>query len=303
MLHTRIIFKHQGVSKNSQQNLSSQHVFVYFLRSFQILHQVGVMHQINKVFPSFVIGLTWLIFNHGQTSSGQSISRRLCFTQTDPATFLPLVPKRLTPSGWRGVSDAFQCARHSLMAFPVSKGFMYNSVSGLCSPLLSLEGPSTSGAQSAQPDEGDLYLSCGFGVCGDQFDIIEVGTTGELVCLKYFNTTKVTQSVAASHCAALGAYLVPVKSPAKLQLIMDIATNDIWVGFQYLRHTGIRYWYKDGDILTTQQYLDLFSPGEPDDFGGNEDCGNFRFVPLGLNDIACGNQYHYICEKDVPGLF
>ena len=251
---------------------------------------------------SFVLGFAWLIYVQVQLSNADTISRRLCFTKHNPTSMLPLVPKRLTSSGWRGVSDAFQCARHSLMAFPVSEGFIYNSVSGLCSPLLWLEGPSTSGAQSAQPDEGDLYLSCGFKVCGDQFDTIEVGDTGKLICLKHFNTTTVTHKEASSNCTALEAYLVPVKTKAKLELIQTIATGDTWVGFEFSRTHGVHFWNKDGDVVTQRQYLKVFANGEPNDQSGLEDCGQFDFVDQALNDIRCDEQFHYICEKDPSRL-
>ena len=128
--------------------------------------------------PFFALGLTWLIYYQGQTSYAESetISRRLCFTKEDPTSLLPFVPKRVSPSGLNGIANPLKCARHSLLAFPESRGFLYNPVTGLCSPLVRLEGPSAPGAQSAQPDEGDLYLSCG--LCGDQLDIMEVGDTG-----------------------------------------------------------------------------------------------------------------------------
>ena len=54
----------------------------------------------------------------------------------------PMSPNRLTPSGWSGVPTALTCASRSLTKFRGSQGFLHNPDTGLCSPLLWLEGPS-----------------------------------------------------------------------------------------------------------------------------------------------------------------
>ena len=277
-------------------------LYKFSLTTFHTWNQYQRMLFTGKYLPLFTLLLTWLIYNQGQTSKAESISTGLSFTKENPTSLLPLVPKRLTPTGLTGIVNPLKCARRSLLAFPESRGFLYNSVTGLCTPLLWLEDPSAPGALFLQPYEGDQYLSSG--VCGGQFLIMEVGDTGELVCLKYVNTTKVNQRAASSHCAALGAYLVAVKTLAKLKLLQGIVTDDIWVGFEYLRSSGVHIWHKDGEILTPQQYLEVFAPGEPNGRFFKEDCGQFdvRHGFLALNDDQCNRRSHYICEKDLPSL-
>ena len=145
-----------------------------------------------------------------------------------------------------------------------------------------------------------MYLSCG--LCGGQFDIMEVGDTGELVCLKYVNTAQVSYGEAASHCAALGAYLVSVKTVAKLELLQRIVAGYTWVGVEYSTSKGSLIWSKDEEIVTAQQVTNVFVPGEPNCISNNENCGCFDFSRQALNDQVCDVAYHYICEKDLPIL-
>ena len=254
----------------------------------------------SKFLPLLALGITWLIYYQGQHSNAEKISNSLCFAKENSTSLLPFVPKRMTPSGLNGIANPLKCARHSLLAFPESKGFLYNPVSGLCSPLLWLEGPSSPGAQSVQSHEGDLYLSCE--VCGDQFEIMEVGDIGELVCLKHFNTIKVTQSVAAAHCSAMEAYLVSVKTLAKLELIQRVMTDNTWVGLEYSGSKRVFIWSKDGEILTTQQISEVFYPGQPSGVYSGQHCVEMGFSWRALNDVQCSFKLIYICERDVPRL-
>ena len=131
---------------------------------------------------------------------------------------------------------------------------------------------------------------------------MEVGDTGELAWLKYFNTSRVAYSKAASHCSALGAHLVAVKTLPKLDLIKRMVTDDTWVGFEYSTSKGSLTWSKDGENVTAQQASDVFAPGEPNCYYNNEDCGQFVFTLQALNDQVCYLKYHYICEKDLSIL-
>ncbi|GFR84401.1 C-type lectin [Elysia marginata] len=230
-------------------------------------------------------------------SNALTASNQWCYSQDNQNSYRSLVPKRLN-SGWTGVSDAQQCAIWSLMTFPIFGGFLYNSASGLCSPLLWFDLPSAQGAQPVHPEEGDVYVSCGF--CDGEFDVMEL-SSGELVCLKHV-TSAATIEQASSTCAALGAYLVTVKTFPKLELIRTIAKQTVWVGLKYLRSQGIYIWLGDGQTVTNQQMMDTFFDGGPNDAGGNEDCGEFNPYFNSINDISCDQSYPYICEKALPVL-
>lgn len=40
-----------------------------------------------------------------------------------------------------------------------------------------------------------------------------------------------------------------------------------------------------------------WSPGEPNDAGGDEDCAVLRFDTFKWNDYICGGKIFYICQK------
>ncbi|GFR95959.1 lectin C-type domain containing protein [Elysia marginata] len=242
----------------------------------------------------FILTLT----KEGLGPHAQSVSTSLCYSKENHSSYLPFLPKRLISSPWTGIPHQLQCARRSLSSFPVSRGFLYNPASGRCSPLLWLEAPSAQGAQPVQPEDGELYLSCG--VCGDDFEVMELAS-GDLVCLRYVNEAASSEE-AASHCSEMGAYLVSVKTLDKLTLLKRIAKGNVLVGFRYLRSEGVYSWLGHDEILTRQQIEKVFLPGEPNDDEGIENCGEFNHYAQGLNDIPCDFRFPYICEKALPVL-
>ena len=270
-----------------------------FFPQFQTLLPLSKMPHITKRSVACMYFFLSICVYHRQ-SQAQTVSLSLCFSQEDQASLLPLVPKRLTPSGWPGVSNALTCARRSLMTFPASRGFMYNRATGLCSPHQWLEKSSAPGASPVQLEEGDLYLSCE--ICDDGFEIMAFGDAGDRACLKHVNSVLVTQPEASSMCTAWGAHLVTVKTRAKLQLVSEIAAVNTWVGFVFLRSQGIHVWTGDGEQVTEQQIQEVFNNGEPNDAKGNEDCGHLSIAYLKLNDEQCDGKYAFICEKYLPVL-
>ncbi|GFS03651.1 hypothetical protein ElyMa_002892100 [Elysia marginata] len=123
-----------------------------------------------------VLGITWKglipnseVLKPSNLLRNEAHSRNIRFTQTDPTSLLPHLPNRITSSVWTDISDAVTCAQLTVTRFPSSRGFLHNSVSGLCSPLLWLESSSAPGAHPVQTAEGSLYLDPG--VCNDGFQI------------------------------------------------------------------------------------------------------------------------------------
>ncbi|GFR91534.1 LOW QUALITY PROTEIN: C-type lectin-related protein 4 [Elysia marginata] len=223
------------------------------------------------------------------------------FKKTDPSSLLPYLPNRITWSIWTDIPDVLTCAYFTLKTFPVSQGFLFNAASGRCCPLAWLEGASAPGALTVQPSEGILYLTPDF--CNNGFQIMEIGTTGELACLRYFDNDPKNYEDARTHCSSLGAYLVSVKTFKKLELIRSFVTEaDSWVGLDDIITEGVFVWAIGGDTLTNQQINALFDSGEPNDKGGNEHCVEYKIDDQLLNDVACGFLYDYICEKPLPAI-
>ncbi|GFR97417.1 C-type lectin-related protein 4 [Elysia marginata] len=224
------------------------------------------------------------------------------FKTTDPSSLLPYLPNRITSALQTNIADAVACARYTVTELPSSQGFLYNSVSGQCCPLLWLAGASAPGALPVQPSDGILYLTT-TDLCNNGFQIMEIGTTGELACLRYINTSPKNYAGARTHCSSLGAYLVSVKTVEKLQLVQNIVTGDYsWTGLDDIVKEGEYVWAISGDLVTNQQLNDLFKSGEPNNAGGREDCIEYYSGSGLLNDASCNDVVDYICEIPLPTL-
>lgn len=55
--------------------------------------------------------------------------------------------------------------------------------------------------------------------------------------------------------------------------------------------------FVEGDELKSTGYT-KWSPGEPNNLGGNEHCGSMHLVG-GLNDIPCDEPTVFICEIEI----
>ena len=72
------------------------------------------------------------------------------------------------------------------------------------------------------------------------------------------------------------------------------STGKWWMGMNDIASEGTWAW-SDG---TTVSYTNWHS-GEPNDGGGNEDCGQLnRFTDETWNDEPCSSAFAYICELD-----
>ncbi|GFR91525.1 C-type lectin-related protein 4 [Elysia marginata] len=224
------------------------------------------------------------------------------FKKTDPSSLLPYLPNRITWSIWTDIPDVLTCAYLTLKTFPVSQGFLYDVASGRCCPLAWLEGASAPEALAVQPSEGILYFTT-TDLCDNDFQIMEIGTTGELACLRYFDNDPKNYEDARTHCSSLGAYLVSVKTVGKLELIGSFVTKEkTWVGLDDFITEGKYVWAIGGNALTYIQVRLLFAFGEPNDINGNEDCVEFKRSDQRLNDVDCTYIHDYVCEKPLPAI-
>ena len=78
---------------------------------------------------------------------------------------------------------------------------------------------------------------------------------------------------------------------------MDLTKSAIWVGYTDSETEG--QWtllngeaYDAGDI--NQESLYYWSTGQPNNYGGNENCAHIRFInnSVNLNDQFCGTIYN-----------
>ncbi|RUS70124.1 hypothetical protein EGW08_022116 [Elysia chlorotica] len=224
----------------------------------------------------------------------------LKFSVTDPTSVSPLVPYRLTSPGWTGMSSVLACAQRTVSTYPESRGFLYNSVSGLCTPLFWLQGPGADNATGVTSQEGAMYLAKD--VCPQDFQVLEYGSKGQLACIKD-STDSQNYGDATSACNALQSRLVAVRTAEKLELVRSISGgDDKWVGLDDLVEEGKMVWQIDGGTMIQEERDAIFPSHEPNDMKGNEDCVQFRGSTQLLNDKSCDEKHGFICEVALPGF-
>jgi hypothetical protein len=75
-----------------------------------------------------------------------------------------------------------------------------------------------------------------------------------------------------------------------------LGINDyaLWIGANDLKKEGKWAWVSDRSTIGYSHW----TTGEPNDHGGNEDCGHFiRGSSFHWNDTPCSESFGYICEK------
>ncbi|XP_071133188.1 perlucin-like protein [Mytilus edulis] len=116
----------------------------------------------------------------------------------------------------------------------------------------------------------------------------------------YFSNNKTTWFEAERICRNMGAYLVKVTDAKENSWIKNIiitkkvVAQNYWMGAQDQLKEGEWRWVSDQSKV---QYSG-WSTGEPNNYGGNEDCVLF-YLPCSFNwnDGRCHFPYGYICEK------
>ncbi len=111
-----------------------------------------------------------------------------------------------------------------------------------------------------------------------------------------------------------GGYLVTLTSAAESAFVVPLLTSDAWMGSSDAAVEGEWRWV-DGPENSTQfwsgnnsgstvggQYAN-WNPSEPNNSGGNENCGEFQYGSGGVwNDFGCAlTQPAYVVEYGAPG--
>lgn len=111
-------------------------------------------------------------------------------------------------------------------------------------------------------------------------------------------------SVAANFCAARGYYLTMLETNPEHVVVTQYAyaydyANPWWIGAHDINYEGYYQW-----ISSAYMNYQYWYPGEPNNYGGNEDCVSLlRFslapynAPYHMNDENCGNIMNYVCES------
>ncbi|XP_067876882.1 CD209 antigen-like protein C [Heterodontus francisci] len=108
----------------------------------------------------------------------------------------------------------------------------------------------------------------------------------------YFSPNKKNWTDAQKSCALMDANLVVINSAVEQAFIETLIAKRSWIGLSDSISEGDWRWV-DGTDYTSS--VKLWNQGEPNN-SNNEDCveelGSGKW-----NDMPCGNQLHWICEK------
>jgi hypothetical protein len=103
---------------------------------------------------------------------------------------------------------------------------------------------------------------------------------------------------AEAYCRGLGGHLASLHDDADndfaFRAANQLSHEKYWIGLNDLRRKHSFVW-SDGSPVTYTH----FAPGEPNDAGGREDCGqlNRYFPDDGWNDEPCEQTLRFVCES------
>ena len=111
-----------------------------------------------------------------------------------------------------------------------------------------------------------------------------------------FCETTASWTSAQASCATYGYHLVSMGSSAENTWVDDTAdsysTSKWWMGLNDIDSEGTFAWDSGESVSYTNWHS-----GEPNDSGGNEDCGQLnRWTDYTWNDEPCSSSFRYICE-------
>ena len=110
-------------------------------------------------------------------------------------------------------------------------------------------------------------------------------------------TQRVSWRQASANCLSMGRMLLEPRTQEKFDIALNIMTDlgtHIWLGANDLEEEGKWVWESDGAPVRADAG---WSPGEPNDYKGGEDCMAMDVIG-GLNDLPCGGDrmHPYVCD-------
>ncbi|XP_077997842.1 macrophage mannose receptor 1-like [Glandiceps talaboti] len=104
-----------------------------------------------------------------------------------------------------------------------------------------------------------------------------------------------TYGEATQFCDSVSSHLVIIDNDEENTYLKDLAIaggSQLWIGLDDIDVEGEMKWADDSRMTYSG-----WKKGEPNNFGGNEDCGNIRPADGTWNDMSCSKHNGFICEK------
>ncbi|XP_043249693.1 hemolymph lipopolysaccharide-binding protein-like isoform X2 [Colletes gigas] len=117
------------------------------------------------------------------------------------------------------------------------------------------------------------------------------------------NRRRLTWNAARASCARDGGHLAVINSLAEeavlLRVLREANVVEAWIGIHDLFEEG-EWVTLTGELLEEAGYDNWTTafPNEPDNLGGNQNCGVLLKVG-GIDDVVCTLNHMYICEIDM----
>ena len=112
-------------------------------------------------------------------------------------------------------------------------------------------------------------------------------------CLKIGNGTKSFDEAKVA-CQDMGGFMAEPRTE-EIQTAMKRLTFDspyLWIG---LREDSWYKWETDGEALT----FAAWDAGQPNNYGGNQDCAAMRKADHEWDDAVCSQHYGYACQANI----
>lgn len=120
-----------------------------------------------------------------------------------------------------------------------------------------------------------------------------------------FSTVRKNYADAQSSCEANGGFLFEPKTLAINNAVYDKAVEFMgtikwaWIGINDINTEGL--WVYSSDSSSIPSNINQWYPGQPDNYGGNQDCGYLKASPdSNLHgkwlDFDCNSKFNFICE-------
>ncbi|XP_072169955.1 alpha-N-acetylgalactosamine-specific lectin-like [Diadema setosum] len=125
-------------------------------------------------------------------------------------------------------------------------------------------------------------------------------------CYRMFGAGK-TWTAARDHCLNHGGNLASVHSEGENNFLYELwrssvptPTSGFWFGLNDIDSEGTFVW-SDGSPVDYTKWI----PGQPTNYGGNEDCGHVWYrdaqtdTTRDWNDAPCSSEVSFICQKTI----
>ncbi|RUS76397.1 hypothetical protein EGW08_015848 [Elysia chlorotica] len=171
--------------------------------------------------------------------------------------------------------------------------FMYNSITGRCTPGSFLKYGTLGAALAPSSTDGNLYAPSSCDTSGG-FRLVTSGTLSACIMV---SDVAMYYLEALEFCLSVGAHLFVGRTMQKINMLPHGIR--LYIGLTDLASEGTFIWQDTGDAITPALKKQLFDSGQPDN-NNNEDCVSITAGGTNAvgNDALCAERkFRVACER------